>query len=340
MDNIRLFLFMGLGLVLLLLYQAWMQDYGPRTQQAAEVAGAGATVADDESVPSAMPGSAGDGVPGSVPTQDRPRSARGDTVRVQTDRLIVEISTRGGDVRRVDLPTYPVSLDQPDTPFRLLDDGTGLFHIAQSGLLAADARVPNHTAEFTAERTSYTLAEGADTLVVPLRWEGENGLVVEKRFVFRRDSYLIDVVFHVTNGSGEPVEVSQYRQLQRTPPGDDGQAFIYTYTGGVIYDPEEKYQKIDFGDMEDKPLSRDIDHGWAAMIQHYFLAAWIPAPEETNRYETRALDGSRYLLRLISPAETVAPGSESRLATQLFVGPKEQERLEQVAEGLKLTVDY
>ncbi|MDX1594879.1 MAG: membrane protein insertase YidC, partial [Gammaproteobacteria bacterium] len=47
-----------------------------------------------------------------------------------------------------------------------------------------------------------------------------------------------------------------------------------------------------------------------------------------------------YLLRLISPAETVAPGSESRLATQLFVGPKEQERLEQVAEGLKLTVDY
>ncbi len=340
MDNIRLFLFMGLALMLLLLYQAWVQDYGPRPQVATGADSTPAVVADG-SVPSAQSsGPDRAALPGAVPGQEAPHAVRGGTVRVVTDRLVVEISTRGGDVRRVDLPTYPVSLDEPDTPFRLLDDGGKLFHVAQSGLLAASGEAPNHTAEFTAEQAEYVLADGADTLVVPLRWRNAAGVEVEKRFIFRRDSYLVEVAFVVTNGSDAAVELSQYRQLQRTQPQGDGQAFIYTYTGGVIYDPEEKYQKIDFDDMAEKTLSRDFSHGWAAMIQHYFLAAWIPDAEETNRYETTSVDGGRYLLRLISPTTRIEPGASDTLATRLFVGPKEQARLRKAAEGLVLSVDY
>ncbi len=339
MDNIRLFLFMSLALVLLLLYQAWMQDYGPSMQPPQEGAATVQSAPVDGSVPTASAGPDA-ALPGTVPGQEAPQAARGGTVRVVTDRQIVEISTRGGDVRRVDLPTYPVSLDQPDVPFRLLDDGAALFHVAQSGLLAASGDAPNHTAEFSVDQAEFVMPDGADTLVVPLRWTSPSGLEVEKRFVFKRDSYLIDVVFEVTNGSGEAVDLSQYRQLQRTLPQDDGQAFIYTYTGGVIYDPEDKYQKIDFDDIASKQLSRDIDHGWAAMIQHYFLSAWIPAAEQTNRYESKLVDGGRYLLRLISPSERVEPGASATLATQLYVGPKEQDRLEKIAEGLVLTVDY
>ena len=339
MDNIRLFLFMGLALVLLLLYQAWMQDYGPSMKPPQDGTATSQSAPVDGSVPSVSAGPEA-ALPGTVPGQEATQVARGDTVRVVTDRLEVEISTRGGDVRRVDLPTYPVSLDQPDVPFRLLDDSAGLFHVAQSGLLTASGEAPNHTAQFTATQAEYTLPDGADTLVVPLRWTSPAGLEVEKRFIFKRDSFLIDVQFVVTNNSGETIDLSQYRQLQRTLPQDDGQAFIYTYTGGVIYDPEDKYQKIDFDDIASAQLSRDIDHGWAAMIQHYFLAAWIPAPEQTNRYESKLVDGGRYLLRLISPSERVEPGASATLATQLYVGPKEQARLENVAEGLVLTVDY
>ncbi len=339
MDNPRLLLFMGLALVMLLLYQAWMQDYGPKTSSTAN-GSATATVAADGSVPTGMPAAVDGSVPGSVPGSDQPRTARGGTVHVVTDRLAVDISTLGGDLRRVDLPTFPVSIDQPDIPFRILDDGADLFHIAQSGLLAASGEAPNHTAEFVAEQNEYKLAEGADTLVVPLRWRGADGLEVEKRFTFHRDSYLIDVDFVVTNTSGEAVELSQYRQLQRTEPQDDGQAFIYTYTGGVIYNPEDNYEKIDFDDMADKPMSRDFDHGWAAMIQHYFLVSWIPDKDETNRYETAYVDGGRYLLRLISPAARIEAGASETLSTRIYIGPKEQARLRDVAEGLKLTVDY
>ena len=341
MDNFRLFLFMGLALVLLLLYQAWLRDYGPAPQAVANgAATSSVTARPDDSIPTAPPAAPARDLPGSVPGAEPPSAPRADTVRVVTDTLAVEISTRGGDLRRVDLPTYPVSVDQPETPFRLLDDGAGLYFIAQSGLLAGSGEAPNHTAEFVAEQAEYRLADGADTLVVPLRWRGADGLEVEKRFTFHRDSFLVDVAFIVNNRAAEPRELSHYRQLQRTQPVDGGQAFIYTYTGGVIYSPEEKYEKIDFDDMAGKSLSRDITGGWAAMIQHYFLAAWIPEADELNRYETRLVDGTRYLLRLISPATRIEAGASERFASRLYVGPKEQARLRDTAEGLVLTVDY
>ncbi|HEY5791364.1 MAG TPA: membrane protein insertase YidC [Gammaproteobacteria bacterium] len=346
MDNIRVFLFLGLAMVLLLLYQAWMRDYGPQPGAAAVATTATGQPAvpagvTPDGIPSSLPSvRAGSGTTtgGEVPGQER--SQPGARVRVVTDLLDVDLSLLGGDLRRADLPTYPVTLEQPDVPFRLLDDSAALFHVAQSGLLAGSGTtVPNHRSEFTAEQLEYRLADGADQLVVPLRWRGDDGLEVEKRYLFRRDSFVVEVQFVVRNGSGATHEVSQYRQLQRTPPTDESR-LLYTYTGGVIYSPEEKYEKIDFDDMASAPLSRDITHGWAAMIQHYFLTAWLPAPDETNRYETRALDGGRYLLRLISPAQQLAPGGEATLASRLYLGPKEQARLKRLAEGLELTVDY
>jgi len=340
MDNVRVFLFLGLALILLMLYQAWMRDYAPQPEVAGATGTSSATTPRvvDGAVPSALPSTTVGAAPGVLPGQE-PRKERGATVRVVTDRLDLEISTRGGDVRRVDLPTFPISLDQPETPFRLLDDTAELFHIAQAGLLASSGEAPNHYADFSAEQSEYRLAEGSDRLVVPLRWRGADGLEVEKRFTFHRDSYRIDVEFVIVNGSTEARDLSQYRQLQRTAASDE-RTFIYTYTGGVIYNREDKYEKIDFDDMADKPMSRDFDHGWAAMIQHYFLAAWIPQPDEINRYETRRVDGDRYLLRLISPTTRIEPGASAVLATQLYVGPKEQPRLRDTAEGLELTVDY
>ena len=343
MDNLRLFLFMGLALVLLLLYQAWMQDYGPRPQPAAVTAGANPQ-ADPGSVPGDIrPPAAADrpagAVSGDVPGQATAAVA-GQSIRVITDVLDVEIALRGGTLRRVDLPTYPVSLETPDQPMRLLDDSAQLFYVAQSGLIADQGAAPDHHADYFVEQTEYRLAEGQQELVVPLRWrDPATGLDVEKRFTFRRDNFLVDVAFVVTNGGSEPRALRQYRQLQRTPPTDESR-LIYTYTGGVIYDPEDKYQKIDFDSMVDDPLAREFSQGWAAMIQHYFLAAWIPARDEVNSYYSKALGGGRYMIGLISPDTTVAPGASELLQTALYVGPKVQDRLEPIAEGLRLTVDY
>jgi YidC/Oxa1 family membrane protein insertase len=132
-----------------------------------------------------------------------------------------------------------------------------------------------------------------------------------------------------------------YGQLQRMEAKEEGQsAFMYTYQGGAIYSPEDHYQKVSFDDMVDSPLGRDVSNGWVAMLQHYFVSAWIPPAENAEHFYSKALSGGRYVIGTYSPAVTVPPGETGRLSKGLYVGPKLQSQLETVAPGLDLTRDY
>ncbi len=334
MDLQRLLLAAALSFTLLMIWQAWQQDYN---QPPVPVTSQSATPAAPSDAPQA-PGKDLPATPGSANVATMQAVAGEQRIQVKTDVYDIVIDSTGGDLRRVDLRKYPVSVDEPDHPFRLMDDGE-LFHVAQAALLGAEGSVaPNHKQQFRAEKTEYSMAEGSDTLEVRLNWKDGSGLSVDKIYTFHRDSYVIDVGFEIKNGSGKPWTGYAYRQLQRTEPESQSN-FIYTYTGGVIYSEEEKYEKIKFEDMKKQNLERKIKGGWAAMIQHYFLSAWIPPADETDSYYSKA-PGNTYLLGMMSPATTVAPGASETLKSRLYVGPKLQEHLAEVAPGLELTVDY
>jgi YidC/Oxa1 family membrane protein insertase len=147
---------------------------------------------------------------------------------------------------------------------------------------------------------------------------------------------------HVVNNHGTAAWTGrQYRQLQRSEAAEAGQSkFIHTYMGGVIYSAEEKYEKIKFEDMLKQDLDRTITAGWAAMLQHYFLGALIPDSDSAEHYYTRALDGARYIIGMIAPARTIAAGDSGVFSTRLYLGPKLQDEMKQIAPGLELTVDY
>ncbi len=343
MDNQRLILFIALSFVALLLWQAWQADYGHRpvteAPPATEQAQRSAPMAPND-VPAAL-GPAATGQAAVVPAQDRNTLPSGQRVRVMTDLLDVKIDTIGGDVRQVDLLEYPIAADKPKQPVRLLSDNPSDLFIAQSGLLSSQqAEAPSHRAQYTAESAEYRLPAGSDELRVPLHWTSSQGLQVTKTYIFHRNSYVIDLVYELQNKGDAAWNGQLYRQLQRVDRPTDKSRFIYTYTGGVIYSAETKYEKIPFDKMHEAPLSQDLKDGWAAMIQHYFLAAWIPRPDQTHHYYSNVVDGSRYILGVMDPEVTVAAGANMTLASRLVVGPKLQDRLAKIAPGLDLTVDY
>jgi len=337
MDNPRTLLAIALSFLVLLIWQAWMKDYAPQPQPVEPAAVTDSAPAMD---------SGGEDLP-HAPV-DKPPAASQETVAVQlpagqrvevkTDLFHVVIDTRGGDLREVELLQYPQNTDKDSPPYRLLDGSPEKLFVAQSGLRAGKGPEPTHHAVFQVDRNSFELGNG-DSLDVPLHWTDGKGVEVIKLYRFHRNSYVVEVEFLVRNGSDQPWSARPYYQLQRTPKKQENR-FLYTYTGGVLYSPEEKYEKIKFDDMQEKELSRDIKDGWAAMIQHYFVAAWIPPRNETDRYYTRALKGERYVIGLIGPTLEVAPGSEAKTEAQLFVGPKLQHAMQAVAPGLELTVDY
>ncbi len=346
MDNPRVLLAIALSFIILLMWQSWMDDYAPApVQQAVEGAATDATGAAETPTQSAaddMPSSeisaqkAVDALPDTTPSSQ----PAGEKIEVFTDTYRAVIDTRGGTLVELDLLQYPETHDPDSPPFKLLEQGDTQLFIAQSGLRTGktDAE-PNHHALFTADQTRYQLADGAEAIEVPLRWTDSKGVQVTKTYRFNRGSYLINLGFEVSNKSAASWSGRPYYQLQRTPLQKKSR-FLYTYTGGVIYSPEEKYEKIKFPDMEDENLSRDIKGGWAAMLQHYFLGAIIPDPDVTAHYYTRALGNERYLIGFSDQGLSVAPGEQAATGIRFFAGPKLQHMMAEVAPGLELTVDY
>lgn len=333
MDFQRIILFSALAFTLLMIWQAWQEDYVRPKTVATEVRG--------ENDTPMLPQASGTTEPVTdAPSINTVKSSQ--RVSIETDLFSIEIDTQGGDLRRVDLKKYPVSSDKPDQPFRLMDDEATVF-IAQSGLLASQGSgsvAPSHHQIYSAASNSYRLADDQESMEVRLGWSDASGVKVDKVYTFYRGKYFIDVRFEIDNRASSEWKGHMYSQLVRNKPAEEGSMFIRTYTGGVIYSNEEKYEKIDFDDMANENLNRNITGGWAAMIQHYFLTAWIPSKEEGNNYYSKVPGDGRYILGMIGAPLSVAAGERVNLNTKLFVGPKLQDELEQLAEGLELTVDY
>ncbi|HHM04127.1 MAG TPA: membrane protein insertase YidC [Gammaproteobacteria bacterium] len=341
MDNQRLILFVALAIVTLLLWDAWRGDTTapPPSQVSGLPVDSGPPAPDaGATVPAADAGSVPAVPPSPVPEVTRKSLKKGKRIRVVTDRLVAEIDTLGGDVRIVDLPDYPVSPDQPDKPVRLLNDAPSKLHVAQSGLISASG-APDHHTLYDVPQTHYELAPGQDRLTVPLRWTDGKGLTVTKTYTFTRDRYVIDLKHTVHNATTSPWEGRSYRQLQRIKT-ERASKLLYTYTGGVISTDDDNYRKISFDDMAQTNLDKDTKGGWLAMIQHYFVAAWLLNQGESDHLYSKALSGDRFVLGAISSPLTVASGSEGEFSSRLFVGPKLQHRLEAAAPNLDLTVDY
>lgn len=357
MDNLRLMLVFSLAVVLVLIYQAWEHDYGQGRQPVAEqqvpaatAAGTPAPGTDQPQVPEGVPAAASS-IPATMPvpagTDAKAISGSGPAsplapIGVETDVLRIEISPRGGTVSSVWFKDYPVDPKRPEEKFRLFKPEPPNMFIAQSGLLGTDPQsVPTHEAIFTGAQTSYSLGERDDILVVELTWGQASGVQVVKRYRFERGSYLIGMTQEVRNGTDAALTLRGYTQLQRTELHDPNEArFVYTFTGGAYYSPEDKYKKVTLEDMRKQRLDLTVTDGWVAMMQHYFVSAWVPPRAQADTFYTNVLADGRYIIGEYSPAASLAPGTSHSFEDGLYIGPKLPNALAAVAPGLELTVDY
>jgi len=348
MDNSRLFLFAALVFVGMLMWQQWQADYGPGPVGSSELASPGAStdqqtgiITDDLPDPAEVVSGSATSSSATGGETTTPTAAVQQLVRIDTDVLQALIDTRGGVLRSLKLKKYPTSLEQPDDWLELVHSDTDSAHILQSGLRNKEERAPTHHSIYQAEQLQYEIADGEDELIVPLRWI-QDGIEVTKSYHFRRGDYLVDVKHRINNQSDQDWQGSEYRQIQRTRPLETSR-LLYTYTGSVYYNEETKYEKVDFDDMEDSQVRLESTGGWIAMIQHYFLSAWIPGQEDQNLIYTIAntkRNPSTYTIGLRSQNLLVPVGANGEFSSQMFIGPKIVSRLEEISPGLDLTVDY
>ena len=339
METVRLVLVSLLLVITFFIYQAWQAQ---RPQPVPPPPLAQGTLPTPTASPAApAPAAPSANAPAAVSTAARPA---GTPVTVSTDVMSVQINTAGGDIARLELTDYRATADRGAAPYRILDAAPPRFYESQTGLLAADGRpAPDHQALFGATSNSYSLAPGSDTVEVPLSWtDAGSGVEVRKVYTFRRGRYDIGLRYEVRNSGTQPWQAQPYAQLMRKKGADaTGSMFMpASFQGAVYYSAADKYRKIGYDDMAKAPLATTLRDGWVGLSEHYFVTAFLLDKGQPHNCYTKALAEDRFLAGCIAGPLAVAPGQSATWQTRLYAGPKAQDSLEGVAEGLALTVDY
>ncbi|MCX9155633.1 membrane protein insertase YidC [Niveibacterium sp. 24ML] len=338
MDNRRLILLVIFSMSLVMLWDAWLKHNQPKTPAAvAAAATQGATP-----VPSAP------GVVAAPPVSGTEAVARAERQKapkllIETDLIRAEVSALGGDLVRLELLKHGAN-DDPKKPFVLFEEGGAHTYLAQSGLIGAG--LPNHKTVFALPTTGkLVLKDGEQSLVVRLEAPEQNGIKVAKVLTFHRGTYVVDVGYEINNASTGAVTGHAYYQLTRDTKSAETTAGFFggaqTYTGPAFYTEAEKYKKIDFSSIEknEAKLPKPAADGWVAMVQHYFVSAYVPAAGQREFY-ARPLDGGLVSAGVIQPFAALAAGAKATVSVPLYVGPQEQNKLSALAPGLDLVVDY
>lgn len=337
-----------LAILFVWIWNAWLRDYPPVQASPVTQTTASSTNAGTNFTPTAF--NPGQNVKAQIENKIAVASApainsSSNLIHVKTDVLNVDIDSASGNIISASLPKYSVSL-QDKTPVELLSSNPQNLYVAQAGLVDAE----NNSAldiKYKASQTSYELQPGQQNVTVNLVGTAAKGLVVTKQYVFTRGQYPIALNYSVKNSANKAWSGSLYTQLiRRKPAAEEHHMGQSHYVGAAISSSEIPYKKLPFSDFDTSTVNDAHAGGWVAMLQQYFLSAWIPATQnQTNHYYTHSYepsDGSSpvYTIGFTQPAMMVQPGQSVSSSAQLFIGPEIDSILEKVAPGLDHTIDY
>ncbi len=342
MNQTRTFLLFAWMMLAVLVWQAWEQDHAPKplAEPASPTAAGSASPSGTPAIPSAtsVPTAAGPAAPAG------PAPAAAPPVVLANDVLRLHLDPRGASVIGAELMAYGQTAQRNSPPVKLLDTDPATLFVAESGLVSASGHAPNHLTVYTVD--GGPVAHG-DAVSQSFVWSDPSGIQVRKTYTLQRGQYVVAMREEIRNGSTAAWTGNDYRQLRRVPPviHKTGLGLTnpesYAFQGAAWYSPEAKYETRAFTGFD--KIDQTTTGGWFAMVQHYFLAAWIPDPKEPAILSVATDPGpAGPVYRVISqgPPLQVPPGQTRTIDTRLYIGPSTQDTLPKIAPGLELTVDY
>lgn len=339
MDNARVIAAIIFAGSIILLADAWFKGNRPPLSETTPATTVAPNAIQESTVPEVTLEA---GATSAAPVVSAPSAAATSSrvITIRTDVFEAKINTQGGVLQDLELLQH-YSKDDPEANLHLFKFNADRTYVAQSGLIGQG--LPNHATLYQVDGDLFELQPGADKLEVALRAAGAGGFEVVQRYTFHRGSYVIDVDYDIANKASAPLSAYSYFQFLRDGNPAAGDSKMQpTFTGGAIYTDESKFTKVDFEDMDKGKVTypKKAQDGWAAIVQHYFVAAWLPEQGRPREYFTKARDNGLYAVGVIEPVNEIAPGAVGSIGSRLYAGPQNQEVMSKLAPGLELTVDY
>lgn len=340
MDFKRIIILIPLAVFAYLMVMQWNKDYhephnDPQQTEAQQQGNNAASSSDND-----LKGPSSTADSQSMPSTDTSGSSQqGKLIDIDTDVLDLRIDPQGGDIVYAALPKQTQSLGSR-APFVLLDKSKSLNYVARSGL-----QIQGHQGRlnFTADNSSYKLSPDQKQLVVDLHAD-VNGATVTKRFTLDTGSYAVKVQYFVDNQSNQPLDARFIGQLARDQSPDPTSGHgpgMRSYFGAAYSTPNDSFQKVSLEDLANHGFAnQNAKGGWVAMVQHYFVSAWVPESGQTNTYFSEKDGQGLSVAAFAGPQQQIAAGNKGELSATLYVGPKIRKQLLATAPNLQLSVDY
>ncbi|BAC24159.1 yidC [Wigglesworthia glossinidia endosymbiont of Glossina brevipalpis] len=274
--------------------------------------------------------------------------SRENYITVITDLFILKINTYGGDIEEASLRTY-LSNTKNNLPLKILDRSKNFIYKLKSGFITKNDHDINnliHIPNFISDKKLYILEDNSDYLQVPLFYNGENGLKYVKNFIFKKNSFSLKINYSIKNTNKDKMEMMFFGQLEQSIKDQEinnGYNFnFHTYRGAAYSSDNNKYKKYDFSEISnDKNLNVITSNGWIAMLQQYFIVAWIPKIENKYKFYTKNIPkDEKVSIGFQSELFSIDQEEEKNIESTLWIGPKLQDKMYEVDANLGLTVDY
>lgn len=273
-----------------------------------------------------------------VPLGAATTTTQGERIVVTTDLVKAEINTAGGELTRLELLKHKDAKD-PNKNVVLMDTSGNRLYVAQSGLIGG--AFPNHKSLFTV-RPGIRNLDHADSFQVVLDAQ-EKGVKLTKTYTFKKGDYQIDLKHEVSNSTDAAIAPSIYVQFVRDDAKLDGDSMFYsTFSGPAVYNDTDKFHKVSYEDIEKgkNPPAKLVEYGWIAMVQHYFVSAFLPEDNISRELFTKKIDTHLYAVGAIMKLGSIAPAASLSQSGKIYAGPQESTLLEKFATDFDLVKDY
>nr|ALS56103.1 putative insertase [uncultured bacterium EIL5A08] len=313
----RLFLYSGFLFILILIFDAYDRDYNqPKT----EITESGTIGSINESAKQPPKDSIIN-----KSQIDTANPIQKDVRSIENKKLIINFDAKSGELLFSKLKNYPIKLGATEKVV-ILDYDKKRYTAASNIQIRDEQSTP-----------IFNVVEISDDSV-ELSSTNLPKIILTKKIALVEDSHQLVVTNNILNNSNQNIYVRNYEIISR----DNNSAaslMLPTYTGSAYYDSENKFSKISFDDMLENEQAIRVQDSWISMIEHYFFSAWLPTRAQTKTVYTNH-DNGVFTIGSTSQYDTVGPGQNYEFKSVMFVGPKLQSEISDLANGLDLTVDY
>ena len=170
---------------------------------------------------------------------------------------------------------------------------------------------------------------------ITFTWSSQNGVVIEKKYHFSPDTYLIDLTVTVKNGSGQIIQDRPYLAIKRILP-QDGRAYGFTGPSALI---NNNLEQIKVGDIEDKNILEGAIE-WITVQDRYFISAIIPKEKTEAGLRLNLAENDLISARFALPNRAINSQTQQNFEYQLFQGPKSIRLLNSFDNRLNKAINF